>query len=177
MLANAADALMAFVAQHQVWGMPVVFALAFCESFAFVSLIFPATALLAGMGAIAGAGGLDTAALWVAASSGAILGDWISYWLGLHYGAAIIRMWPLSRAPGLVQKATAFFQRWGFWAVFIGRFSGPLRACVPLVAGMSRMPEALFQIANVTSAFVWAASLLWLGSISGQWLKGWLPGA
>ena len=177
MFTDAADAVMAFVKEHQAWGMPVVFVLAFGESFVFLSLIFPATALLVGIGGVIGAAGINGAGLWAAATAGAALGDWISYWLGLHYGHAITTMWPLSRTPGLVPRAMEFFERWGFLAVFLERFTGPLRASVPLVAGISRMPQLPFQIANISSAFIWAASLLWLGAIGGQWLQGWFGSA
>ena len=53
-------------------------------------------------------------------------------------------------------------------AIFIGRFFGPLRASVPLVAGIFAMPYWRFQFANFTSAFVWAAVLLLLGDIIGN---------
>jgi membrane protein DedA with SNARE-associated domain len=48
-------------------------------------------------------------------------------------------------------------------AIFIGRFFGPLRASVPLVAGIFAMPFWPFQAANFASAFVWAAMLLTIG--------------
>ena len=50
-------------------------------------------------------------------------------------------------------------------AIFIGRFFGPLRASVPLVAGIFRMPYWAFQAANFSSAFVWAAVLLTIGDV------------
>ena len=52
--------------------------------------------------------------------------------------------------------------------IFIGRFSGPLRASVPLVAGIFEMPYWRFQFANFVSAFVWAAMLLLLGDVVSQ---------
>jgi membrane protein DedA with SNARE-associated domain len=45
----------------------------------------------------------------------------------------------------------------------LGRFFGPLRAAVPLVAGIFEMPYWRFQIANFGSAFLWAAVLLSIG--------------
>jgi membrane protein DedA with SNARE-associated domain len=51
------------------------------------------------------------------------------------------------------------------YAIFIGRFFGPLRASVPLVAGIFDMPFRQFQAANFVSAFVWAAVLLTLGDV------------
>jgi membrane protein DedA with SNARE-associated domain len=56
-----------------------------------------------------------------------------------------------------------------------GRFFGPLRASVPLVAGIFDMPFWRFQIANVTSAFVWAAVLLTLGDVFAKGIK-WIWG-
>ena len=51
----------------------------------------------------------------------------------------------------------------------IGRFSGPLRASVPIVAGIIEMPWLKFQIANWGSAFLWAFVLLSPGTFGMQW--------
>jgi membrane protein DedA with SNARE-associated domain len=40
-----------------------------------------------------------------------------------------------------------------------------LRAAVPLIAGIFEMPYWRFQLANFTSAFVWAATLLTIGDV------------
>ena len=70
----------------------------------------------------------------------------------------------------MLPKGHAFFEKWGVWAIFIGRFSGPLRASVPLVAGMLAMSQWKFQIANILSAFIWAGALLAPGSMLGKYL-------
>jgi membrane protein DedA with SNARE-associated domain len=62
-------------------------------------------------------------------------------------------------------------KRWGVLAIFIGRFFGPLRASVPLVAGIFRMPFWPFQVANFASAFVWAAVLLTIGDVTAKVIK------
>ena len=54
-------------------------------------------------------------------------------------------------------------EKWGIPGIFIGRFFGPLRASVPLIAGILEMHYWKFQIANFTSAFVWAYVLLKFG--------------
>ena len=54
-------------------------------------------------------------------------------------------------------------EKWGVLGIFIGRFFGPLRASVPLIAGILEMPYWMFQFANFTSAFVWAYVLLFFG--------------
>ena len=162
-----------FVRQHEAWAAPIVFALAFGESLAFVSLILPAWAALVGIGALIGKSGLSFFPIWVAGAVGAALGDWLSYWIGAKFHASLKGVWPFTRHPDLLPRGEAFIQRWGVMAIFIARFSGPLRASVPIVAGMFGMPQWSFQLANFTSAFLWAAVLLLLGDV-GSSIVMWL---
>jgi membrane protein DedA with SNARE-associated domain len=178
-LEHHAQTIIDFVRTHEAWAAPIVFALAFGESLAFVSLVLPAWAALVGIGALIGAGGLDFVSIWIAGSVGAALGDWLSYWFGAKFKTSIARMWPLSRHPGLLPRGEAFVTKWGVLAIFIARFSGPLRASVPIVAGIFGMPYWQFQIANFSSAFLWAATLLLLGDVTSRaltWLWGLIGG-
>jgi membrane protein DedA with SNARE-associated domain len=163
-----AKELVEFVRVHQQWAAPVVFALAFGESLAFISLLLPAWAALVGIGVLIGSGGLSFWPVWVAGAVGAALGDWLSYWIGIKLGPPVAHIWPLSRHPELLPKGEAFVKRWGVLAIFIGRFFGPLRASVPLVAGIFRMPFWPFQTANFSSAFLWAAVLLTMGDVAAK---------
>ena len=165
-------AILDFIRDHQKFAAPIVCALAFGESLALVSLLIPATVLLIGIGALIGASGIDFWPIYLGAVLGAGLGDWLSYWLGCHYHAQIARMWPLSKHPDLLPKGHAFFEKWGWPGVFIGRFFGPLRAVVPLVAGACEMPKGPFQVANWTSAIVWAALLLGPSALGLSQLRG-----
>jgi membrane protein DedA with SNARE-associated domain len=171
--------LVEFVRTHQAWAAPLVFALAFGESLAFISLLLPAWGALVTLGALIGAGDLSFVPIWIAGSLGAALGDWLSYWIGGKLEHRVWHMWPLSRHPELLPRGEKFLERWGALAIFIGRFFGPLRASVPLLAGIFEMPYWRFQIANFTSAFVWAAVLLKLGDVIGltwTWVWGRLFG-
>ncbi|MGA8227584.1 MAG: DedA family protein [Xanthobacteraceae bacterium] len=154
------DPIIEFVRTHAAWAPLIVAALAFGESLAFISLILPASTVLVAIGALIGAGALDFVPVWIAAAIGAASGDWLSYWLGQKFGGPISRIWPLSRHPDLIPRGHAFVGKYGIAAIFIGRFFGPLRAAVPLAAGILQMSWWPFQIANVTSAFIWAAVLL-----------------
>jgi membrane protein DedA with SNARE-associated domain len=174
-LPDFAQNIVDFIMVHQEWAVPLVFLLAFAESLAFISLLFPATVILWGVGAMIGISGITFWPIWLAAALGAGLGDTVSYWLGYHYHNQIARMWPLSRTPDLLPRAHRLFERWGIFAVFFGRFIGPLRAVVPLVAGTATMPLIPFQIANWLSATAWGAVTLAPGAFGadlvGQWLK------
>ena len=164
------DAVLAFVREHEAWSAPIVFVLAFGESLAIISLLLPATAILFGVGGLIGATGIGFWQIWCAAAVGAALGDWVSYWLGYHYQHAIAQLWPLSRHPDLLPRGERFFRKWGTFGVFLGRFFGPLRSAIPLVAGICEMPMMPFQIANVASAIVWATGILAPGVLAVGWL-------
>jgi membrane protein DedA with SNARE-associated domain len=156
--------LVEFVRTHAFWAPFVVAALAFAESLAFISLLVPAWGALVALGALIAAGAIDFVPVWIGGAIGAALGDWLSYWLGVKFKDPIGHVWPLSRYPDLLPRGHAFVEKWGVLGIFIGRFFGPLRASVPLCAGIFEMPYWHFQIANFTSAFVWAAVLLKLGA-------------
>jgi membrane protein DedA with SNARE-associated domain len=159
-----------FVKTHRAWAAPIVFMLAFGESLAFVSLILPFWAILVGIGTLVTVSGLDFWSIWIAASIGAALGDWLSYWIGAHFQHRIAGWWPLSKVPDMLPRGEALFKKWGCMAVVIGRFSGPLRATVPLAAGLTHMPILQFQLANFGSAFLWAGVLLTPGGLMGRYL-------
>jgi membrane protein DedA with SNARE-associated domain len=167
---DASDVVLTFVRDHEIWGGPIVFVLAFGESLAFISLLLPGTAILFGVGGLIGATSIGFWTIWLAAALGAALGDWVSYWLDFHYKHAIGQIWPLSRHPGLLARGEAFFQKWGVLGIFLGRFFGPLRSAVPLAAGLCAMPMLPFQAANIASAFVWATGILTPGLLTVGWL-------
>ena len=164
-IAEMKDLVVAFVQANEAWAAPIVFGLAFGESLAFVSLFFPATVILFALGGLIGASGIDFWSLAVAAALGAALGDAVSYWIGRHFKWRVARFWPLSRYPDLLPTGEAFFRKWGIGAVFFGRFFGPLRAAVPLIAGITAMPQVPFQLANVGSAIIWAVGILSPGTV------------
>lgn len=149
-----------FVKTHQAWTPVIVFLLAFGESLAVVGFFVPATVALVGIGALVGAAGTEFWIIWAAAALGASLGDWVSYIIGFKLENTAKHVWPLSRYPDLYDRGERFFRRWGVWSVFLGRFFGPVRAIVPLIAGVFEMPMLQFQLANISSAMVWAFVLL-----------------
>lgn len=168
------DQIIAFARDNAAWAPAIMFALAFGESLAFVSLLIPAWGALVALGALIGSSGISFWPVWIAAALGAALGDWVSYWIGLKLEYRVQHIWPLSRHPDLIPRGERFMKTWGIAGIFIGRFFGPLRASVPLIAGIFEMPFWRFQIANVLSAFVWAAVLLTLGDgISKAIAWGW----
>ncbi len=176
-LDSLANPVIAFVRDHRVWAAPIVAALAFSESLAILSLLVPATVMLVGIGALIGSAGMGLAspefwAVCLAGAVGAFGGDWVSYEFGRHFDERAKHVWPLSRHPDLVSRAELYIRRYGALGIFLGRFFGPLRAIVPLVAGVFDMPRWPFQAANAASALVWSFGLLAPGAGLLAWLSG-----
>lgn len=165
---DIAQPLLDFIKAHSEWAGLVMFITAFGESFAFLSLLFPGTTVLIAAGTLLAAGTLPYAAILIGAILGAVFGDSVSYWLGRNFGGGIVRVWPFSRHPELLSRGILFFERHGGKSVFIGRFFGPVRAVIPLAAGIMQMSRGRFWIANVTSALVWAPMLLLAGDAVGE---------
>lgn len=152
-----------FVQAHQSWAGPVAFVVAFGESFCFFSLLWPGTAILVGISALLAASGTDIKVLGpaiIAAGIGGGFGYAASFWLGHYFKESIPNIWPFRASPDLIPQGKAFFDRYGAWSVFLGHFFGPVRAVIPVVAGMFGMRQLPFQIANFTSSFLWAAGVI-----------------
>ncbi|ATR22649.1 putative membrane spanning protein [Roseomonas mucosa] len=154
---------------NAAWVGPATFLVAFLESFPVVSIVVPSTALLLAIGALIGGGLADPWPVLAACALGGMLGDAAGYWLARAVGPYAVRR----RLPASCRRVYAWsvtvFRRWGWWAVFAGRFLGPMRAVTPLAAGVTGMRNRAFQSANILSALLWAPLVLMPGSIGG-WL-------
>ena len=72
---------------------------------------------------------------------------------------------PFRGNPARVQRGIDFFVRYGAIGVFLGRFLGPLRATVPMAAGMMSMPTGSFYLAHILSAVIWVPALVLSGDL------------
>ena len=154
--------------QNQMWAAPIVGLISFGESLVLIGLLIPATAVMVVIGGLLGAGVVAPVPVLIGAIVGAVLGDIVSYFLGRWLGPSIVHKWPLNRYRHSVAKTRLFFRKYGFASVFIGRFLGPIRSTVPLVAGMMAMDQKRFQLANILSACVWAPVMLAPGWLAGR---------
>jgi hypothetical protein len=112
-----------------------------------------------------------------------VLGDGSSFLLGRWFGPAMRRLPWLQRRPHWIEAGERFFERHGVLGVVLGRFVGPIRPVVPLIAGMLRMRKTTFFAINLTSALAWAPVYILPGYLLGASLAnaleppvGWLPG-
>jgi membrane-associated protein len=148
-----------------VWAYPVVGALAFLETGAFVGLLVPGeTAVVVG-GVVAASGDVALAPMiglvWVAAAAG----DLLSFVLGRRLGRPFLeRHGPRVRLdPVRLAKVERFYGRHGGSAVLLGRFIGLVRAVSPFVAGASGLELRRFVPWSLAGTLAWAATFTLVG--------------
>src|SRR5579862_2248924 len=143
------------------------FAISASESIAIIGTIVPGSITMTAIGTLAGAGIIPLYETIAWAILGAIVGDGISYWLGHYFKNRLRNMWPFRQNPNVLKRGETFVHKYGVMSVLIGRFVGPVRALVPLVAGMLGMKTLQFTISNVISAIGWAPAYMLPGILLG----------
>ena len=146
----------------------IVFLVAAAESLALVGIVVPGIVFMLSIGTLVGLGALDLLDTLVWAALGAIVGDWVSYWLGRHYDQQLRHVWPLSRYPKLIPRGERFFIRHGGKSILFGRFVGPLRPIIPAIAGIMHMSQPKFYFMNILSAILWAPVVILPGVAFGE---------
>lgn len=146
----------------------IIGAIAMIESLAMVGLLVPGVVLITAAASLAGHQELSIPAVLLAAFLGAVVGDGVSFALGYTQRERVPRLWPFALHPEWLAQGARFFQRHGTLSVFLGRFVGPVRPVVPLIAGMLHMPPRTFTWANLVSAALWAPTYVLPGYLLGQ---------
>ncbi|MBB5462016.1 bifunctional DedA family/phosphatase PAP2 family protein [Paraburkholderia sp. Cpub6] len=159
--------LLHLLAGHSTWMLAVVFLAAFFEAIAVIGTFVPGSTAMFLAGALTGTGSLSLAWVLVWAIVGAVAGDGASFWLGDRYKERIVTLWPFRAHPGVLDAGQRFFLKHGAKSVVLARFIGPLRAIVPVVAGMMGMRPLRFLSINVLSALLWAPAHVLPGAVFG----------
>ncbi|RDB44430.1 phosphatase PAP2 family protein [Halomonas sp. DQ26W] len=142
--------------------------IALLESLALVGLLLPGVILITAAASLAGHQDMSVSAILLAAFAGAVIGDGLSFILGYTQRERVTQLWPFSRHPEWLARGAQFFQRYGSLSVFFGRFVGPVRPVIPLIAGMLHMSPRAFIWANLASAALWAPAYVLPGYLLGQ---------
>lgn len=147
--------------------LSVIFVVTFIESLAIIGLLLPGTVLMTTVGALIGSGKIDFYWAWLAASSGCLAGDWLSYWLG-RLGKARLHRWSfLQKHQALLQKTELALYRHNIITLLMGRFIGPTRPIVPMLAGMLDLPFSKFALANLLACLCWPPLYFLPGLLAG----------
>ncbi len=167
------ETTLAFVRENAAWAFWIALVFAMGETIALISIFIPSTAILLGVGVLVATGQVAFLPIWAGATIGAIIGSFISYALGWHYGDTILSFRPVAKHSDLIEKGNAAFRRWGALAVLIGHFFGPLRAVVFLMAGIVRLNLPVFAAINIAGCALWAYVTPKFGEVAGH-IFGWI---
>jgi undecaprenyl-diphosphatase len=153
------------------------FLLAMTEAVAVIGTIVPAIPALFVLSLLAAHADVPFTQLLAAGILGAMTGDGVSYALGHGFTHRIEHVWPFKQHPEWLERAEAFVAKHGGKSIIFGRFIGPLRAFVPMAAGIFRMKPIHFVWMNFISALAWAPVHLLPGySLGAATAHDWMPG-
>lgn len=148
--------LIEWIQLYPTWAGVIVCIISFAESLVGIGFFVPGVLLMTAIGALVGHGALPLIETLSWAVLGAILGDGVSFWLGYRYKEGLRERWPFSRYPHWLARGQVFFQKHGGTSIILGRFIGPIRPIIPVIAGMMDMSPLKFYLFNAISALVWA---------------------
>ncbi len=153
---------------HPHWAGIVAFFISFAESLAVIGLFLPGSLTMGAIGTLIGAGIIPMTETFIWAAVGAASGDVLSYWLGYYCKQRIRYIWPLRLYPQWIDKGEAFFSHHGGKSVFIGRFIGPMRPIMPMIAGIMKMPFRRFLAICIVASCGWAPAYMFPGILIGM---------
>lgn len=159
--------LLELIEARPLWLVLAAFGFAFLESLAIVGLVVPGILLLFLVGAVVGFDPTLFVWVWLAASLGALSGDLVSYWIGRHFRDRIPQLWPFYRRPELLSSGQQLFARHGGKSLLIGRFIGPMRPVVPMLAGTMGLRRLVFLSFAIPACILWAPVYLLPGMLFG----------
>ena len=157
-------------------GLFGIFAIVFAESGLLFGFFLPGDSLLFTAGFLASAPSsvdeslhLPLVPLLIGCFLAAVAGDQVGYLFGRRVGPALFSR-PESRffKQENVDKAQAFFDKYGAKTIVLARFVPIVRTFTPIVAGVSRMNYRTFVTFNIVGGFLWAIGVTLLGYFLGQ---------
>jgi membrane protein DedA with SNARE-associated domain len=93
------------------------------------------------------------------------LGDNLGYWIGFRGGRPLLerqrRIFRISQHH--LERGERFFQRYGAFTVFFGRFVFGMRILAGPLAGVLKMPWKKFLLFNFLGAVVWVSAIASVG--------------
>ena len=159
-----------FVGRYGVWVYGLLFAIIFAETGLVVTPFLPGDSLLFAAGALAATGALDVRLLFLLLAGAAILGNTVNYSIGRFVGPRVFRGETSHRLLNRqhLDRAHAFFDKYGGMAVVLTRFVPIIRTFVPFVAGAGAMRYSTFALYNVAGGVLWVGICLGAGYLFGN---------
>jgi len=140
----------------------------FAETGLAVGFFLPGDSLLVVSGLFAAAGKLNILLVLLAFFLGSVIGDSTGYWTGRVMGKTLFNRessWIFK--PSRVDKAHAFFEKYGPKTVILARFVPIVRTFAPIVVGAAEMPYSRFLPYSIAGGLLWILSMVLAGYFLG----------
>ena len=104
------------------------------------------------------------------ATVGSLIGALVGYAIGAWGGRPLLDRYGsyVGIGAGDLDRADRWFERWGSWAVFLGRMVPLVRTFVSYPAGIARMPLGRFILFSTLGSLPWNAALIGAGFVVGE---------
>jgi membrane-associated protein len=159
------------IASYGLWTYAIIFLIIFAETGFVVTPFLPGDSLLFAAGAFCAKPetGLNVHAMAFILFLAAAIGDTLNYWIGSKFGPAVFkREDSIFLRRKHLDRAHAFFEKYGGRAIILARFVPIVRTFVPFVAGVGKMTYPRFLAFNIIGAFVWIYFFTYAGFIFGN---------
>jgi membrane-associated protein len=163
------------IADYGAWTYGILFLIIFAETGLVVMPLLPGDSLLFAAGAFCAVSPehpipvLDVHLMAFLLFIAAFLGDTLNYWIGHKIGPAVFKredsIWLRKKH---LEKAHAFFEKYGGRAVILARFVPIVRTFVPFVAGAGSMTYSRFIAYNIIGGFIWIYFFTYAGYFFGN---------
>lgn len=117
--------------------------------------------------------GSPASQIWIAALFGALgcnLGSIPAYELGAWGGRRAVERYGRYIFLNLdhLDQAHRFFERFGHWAIVVGRMLPVIRTFIALPAGIAKMDRVRFHVFTFAGSLPWCLGLAWIGYKLGE---------
>ncbi len=154
------------IASYGLWTFVVLFLIIFAETGLVIAPFLPGDSLLFATGAFCAKPetGLNVHLMALVLFGAAFLGDTVNYRIGAKVGPAVFkRNDSIFLRKKHLERAHAFFEKYGGRAIILARFVPIVRTFVPFVAGAGRMTYSRFIAYNLIGGFVWIYFFIYAG--------------
>lgn len=156
--------------EYQTWTYLILFLIIFAETGLVVMPFLPGDSVLFAMGALIAKPetNLKLLVMLVLLIAAAILGDFVNYEIGKHFGQRVFRKDSKIFKHSYLEKTQSFYDKYGLKTIIYARFVPIVRTFAPFVAGVVKMPYSKFGLYNIAGGILWVTLFLLGGFFFGQ---------
>ncbi len=145
----------------------IVFFSALAEAIPALGALTPGTTFLLFFGFMSSILKTNISLIIFAAFVGSIIGDVAGFFLGKYGSNFLLRHKKLLKISH-IEEGRKFFSNHGFKSIFLGKFIGPIRSILPLIAGSINLKFSTFMFYNILASFTWVSLYIIIGYYFGN---------